>query len=213
MLVSTIVGRPVGFSAVAGEVVAVERWTETRVGSAGGSVHVHGNNVAVVPPKVWATATARKALWIRTADDEIQVPVPDGMQVRQGHRVHAVIATGVNRGGSQWAAVANHDTNRWAQVGRFPPTGAYDPWTSFVMGFGQGVGNLTVGIMGLYGFCLGMLFLFHGRSGEAFVSGLFLGMGVGFVHAVLGMWQSGVATKQYGKAVKAVCDQVFAAAG
>ena len=137
MLTRDVVGRSVGFAAIRGEVVAVERWTETRVSTAGGSVFVHGNQVSVNPPKVWATAVGRKAIWLKSDTNEMQVPVPEDLQVRQGHRIQAVIATGVDNGASQWAANVNHDTRRWTQMDRFPPSGCYDPWTSFVMGFGQ----------------------------------------------------------------------------
>ena len=212
MLTRDVGGKPVGFAAVRGEVVAVERWTETQVSTANGSVHVHGNQVSVHPPKVWATAVGRKVIWIRTASDEVQVPVPEDLQVRQGHRVQAVISTGLENGASQWAAIVNHDTKRWTQVDRFPPSGCYDPWTSFVMGFGQGTGNLAMGIMGLYAFALGVLFLLLGQTSGSLLTGLFLGIGVGFVHTLVGHWQSGAARKQYGQAVKAACDRVCEAA-
>ena len=71
MLTHLVAGKRVGFAAVEGEIVAVERWTETQTSSAPGSVHVHGNQVTVVAPRVWANAVARKALWIKTEADEL----------------------------------------------------------------------------------------------------------------------------------------------
>lgn len=211
MLTRDVVGRTVGFATVTGEVVAVERWTETRVSSANGSVHVYGNQVSVNPPKVWATAVGRKAIWLKTDADEVQLSVPESLQVRQGHKVQAVISTGVANGTSQWAAIVNRDTNRWTQIDRFPPSGCYDPWTSFVMGFGQGVGNLATGIMCLYGVVLAGLFTLLGQSWASLLWGGFIGLGVGFVHSLVGIFQSKAAVTGYAAAVEAACDQVFAA--
>jgi hypothetical protein len=211
MLTRDVEGKTVGFAAVRGEVVNIERWTETRVSTAGGSVHVHGNQVSVSPPKVWATAVGRKAIWVRSSADEVQVPVPEDLQVRQGHRVQAVIATGVDNGASQWAAIVNHDTNRWTQVDRSPPSGCYDPWTSVVMGFGQGMGNVAMGIMCLYAAILGAVFTLIGQSGMSLVWGVFLGLGAGFVHSLVGIFQSKAAVTAYSSAVKAACDHLFAA--
>ncbi len=211
MLTRAVVGRMVGFATVRGEVVAIERWTETQVSTAAGSVQVHGNQVFVSPPKVWTTAVGRKAIWIRSGADEVQIPVPENLQVRQGHHVQAVIATGLGNGASQWAAVVNHDINRWTQVDRFPPSGCYDPWTSFVMGFGQGVGDLTMGIMCLYAAILGVGFTLIGQSWASLLWGGFIGLGAGFVHSLVGIFQSKAAATEYAAAVKAACDQVFAA--
>ena len=211
VLTCDVAGKPVGFAAVEGEVISVERWTETHVGSAAGSVFVSGNQVAVAPPRVWATATARKAVWIKTDADEVQVPVPDSLQVRQGHSVSAIVATGIDNGQSQWAAIVNHDTGRWTQVDRFPPCGSYDPFTSVVMAFGQG-GEVAVRIMVLYGVVLGGLFALLGQSWMSLVWGGFLGMGAGFVHSLVGMFQSQASVTQYSAAVKAACVQVSDAA-
>ena len=212
LLTLDVVGKPVGFAAVKGEVVAVERWTETHVGSAAGSVFVSGNQVAVAPPRVWATAIARKAVWIKTDADEIQVPVPDSLQVRQGHMVSAIVATGVNNGESQWAAVVNRDTNRWTQIDRFPPCGSYDPFTSVIMALCQG-GEVAVRIMALYGVVSGGSFALLGQSWMSLVWGGFIGMGAGFVHSMVGIFQSRASVGQYAAAVKAACDKVFAASG
>ncbi len=211
LFVTEVAGRKVGFSAVAGEVVAVERWTETQVSSAPGSVRVYGDQVTVSPPKIWASAVGRKAVWLRTASDELQIRVPADLAVRQGHRVHAVISTGMDRRDSQWAAIVNHGTNRWTQVDLFPPCRCYDPWTSFVMGFGQGFGNLAVGVMGLYGVGLGCACFYLERTGTALLTGLVLGLAVGVAHTFIGLRQSGNATRQYGKAMKTACDRLFAA--
>ena len=211
MLTQDVVGRTVGFAAVRGEVVTIERWTETQVSTAGGSVHVHGNQVSVNPPKVWATTVGRKAIWLKIDADELQVPVPEDLQVRQGHRVQAVIATGVDNGSSQWAAIVNRDTNRWTQLDRFPPSGCYDPWTSVVMGFGQGVGNLAMGIMCLYGVMLAGLFTLLGHSWASLPWGGFIGLGADFVHSLVGIFQSKAAVTDYAAAVKATCDHLFAA--
>ncbi len=210
MLTRDVSGKPVGFAAVKGKVVAVDRWTETRVGSAGGSVVVSGNHVSVAPPRVWATATARKAVWIKTDADEIQVPVSDILQVRQGHSVSAVVATGIDNGQSQWAAIVNHDTGRWTQVDRFPPCGSYDPFTSVIMAFGQG-GEVAVRIMVLYGVVLGGLFALLGQSWMSLVWGGLIGMGAGFVHSLVGIFQSRASVTQYAAAVKAACERVSAA--
>ena len=213
MLTRDVAGRTVGFATVTGEVVAVERWTEAQVSTANGSVHVHGNQVSVNPPKVWATAVGRKAIWIRSDADEMQVPVPEDLQVRQGHKVQVVISTGVANGASQWAAVVNHDTSRWTQIDRFPPSGCYDPWTSFVMGFGQAGGaDPALRIMCLYGVVLVGLFALLGHSWASFLWGGFIGLGVGFVHSLVGIFQSKAAVTDYAEAVEAACEQVFAAA-
>ncbi len=210
MMTRDVVGKPVGFAAVEGKVLSVERWTETQVGSAAGSVFVSGNQIAVAPPRVWATVTARKAVWIKTDAEEIKVPVPESLQVRQGHSVRAVVATGIDNGQSQWAAIVNHDTDRWTQIDRFPPCGSYDPFTSVVMAFGQG-GEMAVRIMVLYGAPLGGLFALLGQSWMSLVWGGLLGMGAGFIHAMVGIFQSRAAVTQYAAAVKAACDQVSAA--
>ncbi len=210
MLTRDVVGKSVGFSAVEGTVVSIERWTETHVGSAAGAVFVSGNQISVAPPRVWATATARKAVWVKTDSDEIHVPVPESLPVRQGHRVVAVVATGVNNGESQWAALVNHDTSRWTQIDRFPPCGSYDPFTSVIMAFGQG-GEVAVRIMVLYGVVLGGLFALLGQSWMSFVWGGLLGMGVGFVHALIGIFESKAAVTGHAAAVKAACDHLFAA--
>ena len=211
MLTRDVVGRTVGFATVTGEVVAVERWTETRVSTAGGSVHVYGNQVSVNPPKVWATAVGRKAIWLKTDADEMEVSVPESFQVRQGHKVQVVISTAIDNGASQWAAIVNRDTNRWTQIDRFPPSGCYDPWTSFVMAFGQaGRTNPALRIMCLYGVVLAGLFALLGHSWASFLWGVFVGLGVGFVHSLVGIFQSKAAATSYGAAVKAACDQVFA---
>lgn len=211
MLTRLVARKPVGFAAVQGEVVAVERWTETQTSSSPGSVHIYGNLVTVVPPKTWATAVARKALWIKTDADEVQVPVPESLQVRQGHRVHAVISTGPGRSGSQWAAIVNHDTNRWTQIDQYPPCDILGVWSSIVVGFGQGTGNVFLGAMGLYGFLLGCAFGLLFQSGAAFLTGLLIGLGVGLMHALIGLSQAKAAVAEYLAGVKAACDQVFAA--
>lgn len=210
-LTHLVARKRVGFAAVQGEVVAIERWTETQTSSAPGSVHIYGNQVTVVPPKVWATAVGRKALWIKTEADEIQVPVPESLQVRQGHRVHAVVSTGPGRNGSQWAAIVNHDTSRWTQVDRYPPCDILGVWSSIVVGFGQGTGNVFGGAMGLYGFLFGVAFACVGQSGSAFVTGLIIGMGVGFTHGLVVRSQADAAVAEYLAGVTAACDQVFAA--
>ncbi len=203
-----VVGKPVGFAVVDGEVVSVERWTETRVGSTGGSVIVSGNQISVAPPRVWASAHARKAVWVKTATDEFQVPVPDGLQVRQGHSVGALVATGVDNGQSQWAALVNRTTGRWVQLDSFPPCGSYDPFTSVIMAFGQG-GEVAVRVMVLYGVLLGGTFALLGQSWMSLVWGGLIGMVAGFVHSMVGIFQSKASVAQYAAAVKAACDEVF----
>jgi hypothetical protein len=211
MLTRSVVGKPVGFAAVEGEVVSVERWTETQVSTANGSVHVYGNQVSVNPPKVWAKAVGRKAIWIKTADDEVQVPVPEDLHVRQGHRVQAVISTGLDNGASQWAAIVNCDTNRWTQVDEFPPSGCYDPWTGVVMGFGQAMGhNPANAIMWLYMVVVSGLFVLIGQSWWSLVWGFPIGIAAGLTHAIVGAVQAKTAASSYAVAVKDACDGVFA---
>lgn len=146
-----------GFWSVPGEVIAVDRWTETQVSSSSGRVLISGQHVSVTPPKVWTDAIARKAVWIRTADSEFEMPVPDGVSVRAGHRVHAVASTVVGKEAGQWSALVNHDTGHWNQVDRFPPGGCYGWWTNFVMSFGQGFGNVGLGVVLLYAIPLAIL--------------------------------------------------------
>lgn len=210
---STVAGRAVGFSAVSGEVVAVERWTETQVSTASGSVHVFGNNVAVNPPKVWATAVGRKAVWIRTAADELQIPVPENTQVRQGHRVHAVLATGLDADRSQWAAIVNHNTNRWIQVDRLPPSGCFDPWTGFVMGLTGNSGNPAPGAFWLYGIIATVFTFTVGRSIGSVFLGAVIGIVVGTLHCVFAGFYGKQVVREYAAAVKAACDGVFGSAG
>ena len=211
MTTSTVAGRTVGFSAVAGEVVAVERWTETQVSTASGSVQVFGNTVAVSPPQVWATAVGRKAIWIRTASDELQIPVPENTQVRQGHRVHAVVSTGVDYGRSQWAAIVNHDTSRWMQVDVYPPSGFYDPFTGFVMAFGGSAGGAPgQAIMWLYVVVVCGLFVLVGRSWWSLVWGFPIGVVMACIQMVVGGFQAKSGMREYAAAVRAACDSVSA---
>lgn len=210
-LVRQVAGNRIGFWSVPGEVVAVDRWTETKVSSSHGSVSIIGNNVAVSVPRVWASAVARKAIWIKTDATELQIPVPEDFAIRTGHRVDAVAASLTDGKSGQWSAIVNHDTGRWCQVDRVPPGGAYDWWTNFVVGFGQGFGNLFVGAMILYAVPFTLIFgvmLHSGWSG--LLTGMFFGAALGFTHAVVGVFMSRGAITDYSAAVKVACDGVFA---
>lgn len=209
-LVRDVVGNRIGFWSVSGEVVAVDRWTETTVSSSNGAVSTFGNHVTVTPPRVWASTVNRKAVWIRTASSEFQVPVPEGLAVRSGHRVHVVAASLTTAVTGQWSAIVNHDTGRWCQVDQVPPGRVYDAWTSFVMGFGQGTGNLAFGIMCLYAALLSVTFGLLAHLWSVFLVGVFTGLGVGFVHALVGLRMSNRALSSYAAAVKDACNQVFA---
>lgn len=209
LLTRRVAGSATGFCAFPGEVVAVERWTETRVSSANGNVLVSGHHVSVTPPKVWADTMARKAVWIRTADSEFEMAVPEGTPVRTGHRVHAVASTVVGRQAGQRSALVNHDTGRWNQVDRFPTGGCYGAWTDFVMGFGQGTGNFGMGVTLLYAVPGAILFGLVGASWAGLLLGFAVGWVIGFCHALLGAMQARDAVHQQKQAVRKACLQVF----
>ena len=129
------------------------------------------------------------------------MPVPESLQVRQGHRVHAVISTGPDR--SQWAAIVNHDTSRWTQIDHYPPCNVVGAWTSGVIAVGRSTANVLP-----YGLLFGVAFACVGQSLSTFVTGLIVGLGVGFMHALLVRSQVDAAVAEYLAGVNAACDQV-----
>lgn len=211
------VGRgTVEFSKLAGEVVGVDRWTESHVESSSGSVAVFGRSVHVTPPAITAWSEAKQRLWVRLSDGkELSVPVGASVEARVGHAVELVLATGKLKGDkSQWCAVWNKTATKWWQIDRFPPCRIYDAWTSFWLGLFQGLSQASpfVALVCILALMTGLISIpvwllggFHrswpNSAGDTLML-VFIGSGVLSVGTIFrGGFQSRRAEKRYKKAI------------
>lgn len=120
----TVLEQEVRFSLVPGEVVSVDRLTDTHFETRSGSVMAFGNVVSVTAPTVTAHTRASKNLWVRQENGtELSIAVHDDVQARAGHEVALLVATGARCRilRHQWCAVVNYTTGRWDRIDQLPP--------------------------------------------------------------------------------------------
>lgn len=153
------------FSSVDGEVVGVDRMTDTHFETTAGSVVAFGTVVNVTAPAITAYSQASKRFWIRREDGtEMCVAAPDVVEARVGHKVTVLLASGKVKGEAkhQWCAIVNHSTRHWEQIDQFPPMRIHGAWTAFWGWLNSIPGNVgfTFGLFVLWGaFLFGYVYL------------------------------------------------------
>lgn len=207
-------GQEVRFFSVDGEVVGVDRQTDTQFQTTSGSVVAFGTVVNVTAPTVTAYSQASKLVWIRKDDGtEMSVVAPDSFGGRAGHRVTVLLASGGQHGADvhQWCAIVNHTTRLWSQVDQLPPVRIHGWWTAFWDGFISTAGSagFTFGIVVLWAalFSAGV-----GLSSQVSMP-MFMACGVVAFFVVMGSVSSGVdqvkrAKADYARAVKRAVEAV-----
>lgn len=207
-------GQEVRFSSVDGEVVGVDRQTDTQFQTTSGSVVAFGTVVNVTAPTVTAYSQASKLVWIRRDDGtEMSVVAPDSFEGRAGHRVTVLLASGGQHGTDvhQWCAVVNHTTRLWNQVDQLLPVRIYGWWTAFW--------NVFITTAGSAGFTFGVVVLWAALFSAAVGSSsqvsmpMFMACGVVAFFVVMGSVSAGVdqvkrAKADYTRAVKRVVETI-----
>lgn len=124
----------VRFSLVHGEVVSVDRLTDTHFETTPGSVMAFGNVVNVTSPTVSAYSKASKRVWVRKEDGtELSIAAPDSVETRAGHNVALMVVSGMHLGKPvhQWCAIVNHTTQRWDHLQHDAPVNPFGKWNTF----------------------------------------------------------------------------------
>lgn len=120
-----VLGQEVKFSPVFGEVVGVDRQTDTHFETTPGSVVAFGNVVSVTAPTISAHTQSSKCVWVRQENGtELSIAVPDNVQARPGQKVALLITTGTqsSKVKRQWCAIVNYTTGHWDKIDQHPPT-------------------------------------------------------------------------------------------
>ena len=208
-------GRVITFKAMTAEVLSIDRWTDTFLSTAPGSVHVVGSGMVVHPPRVWASTFGRQAVWLRMADREVRVAVPADLAIRAGQTVQAIVAREAAGADAQWAAIVNHGTGTWTQIDHYPPGGRFGFCTKVLQLVGGLVGVPGAGILIVY-ISLWLIVCLCLFTGSGFIGNFFMatvaGIMTGFGHMMLALPISAVRSHQYAAGVRRACEATFATA-
>lgn len=211
----TVSEQEVRFSIVPGEVVGVDRQTDTRFETTSGSVVAFGNVVNVTAPSITASSKASKRVWVRREDGtELSIVAPDSVEARAGHKVAVVLATGMQLGKPkhQWCAIVNYTTRHWNQLDRHPPIHVYNRWNDFwIVNAKQGGPALMLFFIFLIWVAVWLvrLFLFGSNDGMAFFTNLLAAFGVFFISMAWANKQSSDAEAAYREVVTRAAEAAF----
>lgn len=213
----TVAEQEVRFSLIPGEVVGVDRQTDTHFETTSGSVVAFGNVVSVTAPSVTASSTASKRVWVRRKDGtELSIAAPDSVQARAGHKVAVMLASGMQAGvpKHQWCAIVNYTTGHWNQVDRHPPVHVYNAWTNFwAVNVKQGGPVLAFFFILVLWVAIWLMrwTLFGTNDMLAFITNFWMAIAVG----VGSLWwmagQSKAAEHSYAKVLRRAADAAFEA--
>lgn len=207
----------VRFSLVSGEVVGVDRQTDTHFETTPGSVMAFGNVVSVTAPSISARSHASKRVWVRKEDGtEMSIAAPDNLEARAGHKVAVLLASGMQQGAPkhQWCAIVNYTTGHWNQVDQYPPVNVVSGWLGFWVGIVFYGGPPVLGVMLVVTWIAVWLVrwsLFGGEDFAALVTNFLIACLICLGSTFIGVGRANEAKETYARRIKSAAEAAFQA--